>query len=57
VDEYDEGPLSFKHAEQFADDHECEPEVQIKSPVTGRWHSTRDVARAEKAAQQAVNGR
>jgi hypothetical protein len=52
VDEDDEGPLSLKAAERLADGHECEPEVQIKSPVTDRWHATWDIARAEKAAQQ-----
>jgi hypothetical protein len=36
-DEYGEGPLGAKEAKRMADDHECDPEMEIQSP-DGGWH-------------------
>lgn len=54
VDEDEEGPLSFEDAQRQADDHECEPEVQIMSPVTGKWHADWAVKKAEEEAAAAT---
>jgi hypothetical protein len=49
-DESDEGPLSLEDAKRAAFDHECEPRIQIKSPVTGKWHEKYDLPTAESKA-------
>jgi hypothetical protein len=49
-DEHEEGPLSRKEAENQAADHECDPDIEIKSPVTGRWHHEWYLGEAEKKA-------
>lgn len=53
-DEDEEGPLSFKDARRAADGHECEPEIQIMSPVTGKWHADWAVKKAEEEATAAT---
>jgi hypothetical protein len=41
-DEYDEGPLTAAEAKQMADDHECEPWVEIRPPgMKDGWMSPR----------------
>lgn len=56
-DEYDEGPLSREDAERMGMDHECEPWIEIKSPVTGKWHEKYALKDAEaKAASPATEG-
>jgi hypothetical protein len=39
-DEYDEGLPDAKAAKRLADDHECEPSVEIKAPGSDSWHAT-----------------
>jgi hypothetical protein len=53
-DEYDEGPLTLEDAKQQASDHECEPWIEIQSPVTGKWHVEYAVADAEAKAEGAA---
>lgn len=37
-DDYNEGPLDEAEAKRLADDHECEPEVQVRAPGDNtRW--------------------
>lgn len=55
-DEYDEGPLSREDAARMADDHECDPEVEIKSPITGKWHAEWLVRKAEEEAAATKDG-
>lgn len=57
-DEYDEGPLSCEQAQRIADDHECEPWIEIHSPVTGKWHEKWSLSDAESKAtsEQATAG-
>lgn len=49
-DEYDEGPLTREQARQMAGNHECQPEVLIQSPVTGKWHPDWQLKSAEADA-------
>lgn len=37
-DEWDEGPLSAEQAKRMADDHECEPSVEIGPPGNNDWY-------------------
>lgn len=47
-DENDEGPLDGKTAKDIADEHECDPNVQIMVPASGgepeRWVTPSDVS-------------
>jgi hypothetical protein len=51
-----EGPLSFEDAQRQAGDHECDPEVQIMSPITGKWHADWAVKKAEDEAAATQGG-
>jgi hypothetical protein len=55
-DEEDDGPLSLEDAIRKARGHECEPEVQVMSPVTGKWHEDWMVKKAEEEAGTASGG-
>jgi hypothetical protein len=39
VSEDDDGLFTAADAKRVADDHDCEPEMSIKDPATGRWHA------------------
>lgn len=49
-EECDEGSLSREGAERAAMDHECEPWIEIHSPITGKWHEKWSLSDAESKA-------
>ena len=53
-DEHDEGPLTLREARRMADDHECETRMEIRSPITEKWHDEYALTDAEAKARGAA---